>query len=101
MKLRAVAVLSLIGFAISTTPVSAGPVGVQRTMSPEERDVTLAELQGWQTQLGQEMPVAPKGVPLLRWSAKRMQIDGLITRVRNGEPVSSDEIDQALQYSIH
>lgn len=97
MKVKSVALLSLIGVAISITPAFAGPVGIPRTLSPEQREAVLAPLQTQRTQLARQMPTPPKGVALLQWNAKRMQLDDLISRINNGEPVAPEEIDQVLQ----
>lgn len=97
MKIRTVAMLSLLAVAASATPIWAGPVGVARTFTPQEREATLALLQDKKLALGQQMPASPKGVPLLRWSEKRTQLQNVIDRVNNEAPVSDDEIERVLQ----
>lgn len=89
--------LSLLGVVISTAPVCAGPVGIARTFTPQEREATLTQLQQKKLALGQQMPASPKGVPLLRWTEKRTQLQDVIDRVNNEAPVSQDEIERVLQ----
>ena len=45
MKVKSVSVLSLAGIAISTAAASAGPVGVQRSLSPDQKTAALSQLQ--------------------------------------------------------
>lgn len=97
MKLRTVAVLSMIGIATSIAPVWADAAGVGNNLSPQQRETALPRLEAKRTQLSQQMPATPKGVPLLQWHEKRNQLDDLINRVRSGEPVAPDEIDRVLQ----
>ncbi len=97
MKIRTVAMFSLLGVAISITPVWAGPVGVARTFGPQERELVLSQLQAKKLDLGQRMPATPKGVPQLRWNEKRAQLQDVIDRVSNEAPVSDDEIARVLE----
>ncbi len=97
MKVRTISVLSLVGVAMSFTPVWAGPVGVQRNLSPDQKAVAVWQLQAKQEQVGRQLPEPPKGPALVRYMAKRSQLQDLINRIQSGQPVSPDEIDQALQ----
>lgn len=96
MRVTTIAVASLLGVAVSITQVMAGPVGV-RSLSPQEQESALARLQTERTQIGQQMPTPPKGVALLRWTSRRNQLDDLISRIKNGEQVAPEELDQVLQ----
>jgi hypothetical protein len=97
MKARTISVLSLIGVAMSFTPVWAGPVGVQRNLSPDQKAVAVGQLQAKQEQVGRQLPEPPKGPALVRYMDKRSQLQDLINRIQSGQPVSPDEVDQALQ----
>lgn len=97
MKVRTIGFLSVVGIAMSITPTWAGPVGMQRSLSPDQRSTALTELQAREEQVGRQMPVPLKGPALIRYMDKRSQLQDLIDRIQSGQPVSPDEIDQALQ----
>jgi hypothetical protein len=97
MKIRTVGVLSLFGLTMFVSPVWAGPVGMQRSLAPDQRTGALAQLEMAQEQVGRQMPEPPKGPSLARYMNKRAQLQDLINRLQSGQPVSPDEIDQALQ----
>jgi hypothetical protein len=97
MKIRTVGVLSLLGFATFVTPLWAGPVGMQRSLAPDQKAAALARLEVAQEQVGRQMPEPPKGPYLARYMSRRSQLQDLINRLQSGQPVSPDEIDQALQ----
>ena len=97
MKTRALTVVSVVCVAVSFTPVWAGPVGVQRNLSTDQRAVAVWQLQAKQEHLGRELPEPPKGPALMRYMDKRSQLQGLIDKIQSGQPVSPDEVDQALQ----
>ena len=97
MKIRAPAVFPFVLVAMSFTPVWAGPVGIQRNLSPDQGAVAVRQLQAKQEQVGRQLPEPPKGPALVRYMAKRSQLQDLINRIQSGQPVSPDEIDQALQ----
>ena len=42
-------------------------------------------------------PNTTKGPALVRYLDKRSQLQDLINRIQSGQPVSPDEVDQALQ----
>src|ERR1700758_2851919 len=96
MKIRVLGILSIVCAATSFTPVWAGPVGMQRN-AWAERMVVVEQLQAKQKQLGQQLPEPPKGPALVRYMDKRSHLQDLINRLESGQPVSPDEIDQALQ----
>jgi hypothetical protein len=100
MKVRTISVLSLVGVAISALPVSAGPSGVQRNLSSNQQAAAVTQLQTQREQVSREM-VAPnsKGPLLIHNMDRASKLDDLINRVQSGQPVSPDEIDQALQPS--
>jgi hypothetical protein len=97
MKVRTIGVLSLVGVAMFITPIWAGPVGVQTSMSPDQQTTALTLLEAKKRQVGQQMPIPPKGPALMRYMDKHAQLQDLINRIQSGQPVSPDEIDQALQ----
>ena len=97
MKIRALAVLSVVCVAMSFTLVWAGPVGVQRNLSPDQRAVAVWQLQAKQEHVGRQLPEPPKGPALVRYMDKRSQLQDLINRIQSGQPVSPDEVYQALQ----
>jgi hypothetical protein len=100
MKVRTISVLSLVGVAISALPVLAGPSGVQRNLSSNQQAAAVTQLQTQREQVSREM-VAPnsKGPLLIHNMDRASKLDDLINRVQSGQPVSPDEIDQALQPS--
>ena len=97
MKIRTVGALSFICVAMSITPTWAGPVGVQRNLSPDQQAYEIEQLEAKKEQVGWQMPVPPKGPALVRYVAKREQLQDLINRIQSGQSVSPDELDQALQ----
>ena len=97
MKIKVLGVLSIVCVATSIMSVWAGPVGVQRNLSPDERAIAIGQLQVKQEQVARQLPEPPKGPALARYMDKRSQLQDLINRIQSGQPVSPDEIDQALQ----
>lgn len=57
----------------------------------------LSQLQAEQVEVGQQLPEPPKGPAMVRYMAKRSQLQDLINRIQSGQPVSPDEINEALQ----
>jgi hypothetical protein len=98
MKIRTIGVLSVVGLAMSITPIWAGPVGVQRSGSSDQQSGTLAQLEAKQEQVSHKAsgPNA-KGPLLVHYMDRQAQLQDLINRIQSGQPVSPDEIDQALQ----
>jgi hypothetical protein len=59
MKIRALAILSIV-LRCDIPYVLAGPVGVQRNLSPDQRAGALLQLQVKQEQVGRRSPEPPK-----------------------------------------
>ncbi len=98
MKVSTIGILSVVGIAMSITPTWAGPVGMQRSTSPYQQPTALAQLEMQQEQVSREaMAANAKGPLLVSYMDKRAQLQNLINRIQNGQPVSPDEIDRALQ----
>ena len=95
MKARVIGVLAVVGVVMSMSPVCAGPVGVEASLTPSQQ-VTLNQLEARREQVGQNMPEPPKGAAIGHGLAKRIQLDDLISRLKNGQPVSPQDIDQAM-----
>lgn len=99
MKIRTIAVFSLVGVAMSIAPISAGPVGVQRNLSPDQQEVAVKELEAQRYQVARAMQGPPqnKGPALIHNMERASQLDNLINRLKSGQAVSPYEIDQARQ----
>lgn len=98
MKIRTVAILPLIGVAISITPVWADAVPGQAGTSPEQRAAVTAQLEAKQQQDWREAQLSrARGPQLSRHMDKNAQLQGLIDRLQSGQAVAPEEIDQALQ----
>jgi hypothetical protein len=98
MKVRTIAVLSVVGLAMSTGPVWAGPVGTQRSASSGRQPAAIAQLEAQQEQVSlNALASNAKGPQLVRSMDKRAQLQDLTNRIQSGQQVSPDEIDQALQ----
>ena len=75
-----------------------GPcLGIQRSLSPDQTAVALSQLQAKYQHIAGQLPEPPKGPAMARYMSKRSQLEDLIKRIQIGQPVSPDEIDQALQ----
>jgi hypothetical protein len=98
MKVRTIGVLSVVGIAMFITPTWAGPVGVQRNSYAYQQPTALAQLEMQQEQVSRAAQTAnAKGPLLVSYMDKRAQLQDLINRIQNGQSVSPDEIDRALQ----
>ena len=97
MKNEVLGVLSVVYVVASLTPLWAGPVGMQRTLSPDQKAVAVQQLQAQEEELGRQLPEPPKGPALIRYMSKRSQLEDLINRIQSGQSVAPNEIDQALQ----
>jgi hypothetical protein len=97
MKIKSLAILSLVCVALAYTPVWAGPVGLQKSPTPDQAELALPQLKAEQQQVDRQLPEPPKGPALVRWFDKRSQLQDLISRIQSNQPVSPDQIDQALQ----
>lgn len=102
MKIRAIAVLSLAGIAMSS-PLLAGPVGVQRTVSQDQAAADVAQLEAKKDETSRFMIAPPynKGPILIQNMDRVSRLNDLINRLQAGQPVSPDEIDQQLQAPLH
>jgi hypothetical protein len=99
MKISTIGVLSVVGVAIST-PLWAGPVGIQRSLTPDQQTLAISELQAKKSQVARQMPVPPKGPAMARYLDRVSTLNDLIDRLQAGQSVSPDEIDQALQGTV-
>jgi len=97
VKARTIGALLLLATALSLNSAWAGPVGIQRSLSPDQA-AAVAQLETKKEQVSSAMrqPNA-KGPLLVRYIDRYSQLNDLIDRVQNGQPVAPDEIDQALQ----
>ena len=102
MKVRAIGVISVIGVAVSVGPIWAGSTGVQRSLSSDQQNAEVTELQVKQDQVSRQMLMPPynKGPILIHNMDRASQLNDLIERIQSGQPVSPDEIDQQLQAPI-
>ena len=102
MKIRTVGAFSLIGLAVSIAPVWAGPVGMQRSLSPDQSAAAVTDLQAKREQVSRQMLMPPynKGPILIHNMDRYSNLNDLINRIQSGQPVSPDEIDQALQPTL-
>jgi hypothetical protein len=71
---------------------------MQRSVFSDQQSATLAQLETKQEQVSLKAsgPNA-KGPLLVRYMDRQAQLQDLINRIQSGQPVSPDEIDQALQ----
>lgn len=98
MKVRTIGVLSLVGVAMSITPIWAGPVGEQKSPSTSQQLAVTAQLEAKQQEEWREAQLShAKGPRLVHYMDKNARLQDLINRIQGGQPVSPDEIDQALQ----
>lgn len=102
MKVRTIGVLTLVSLAMSAGPIWAGPVGVQRGLSPDQQTASVAQLETQRAQVARAMQVPPqnKGPALIRNMDQYSKLNDLINRLQSGQPVAPDEIDQALQPTL-
>ncbi len=102
MKVRTIGVLSLVGLAMSAGPIWAGPVGVQRNLSPDQETAAVAQLETQRDQVARAMQVPPenKGPALIRSMDQYSKLNDLINRLQSGQAVAPDEIDQAVQPTL-
>ena len=102
MKVRTIGVLSLVGLAMSASPIWAGPVGVQRGLSPDQQTAAVEQLETQRAQVARAMQVPPqnKGPALIRNMDQYSKLNDLINRLQSGQAVAPDEIDQALQPTL-
>ena len=102
MKVRTIGVLSLVGLAMSASPIWAGPVGVQKVLSPDQQTASVSQLETQRAQVARAMQVPPqnKGPALIRNMDQYSKLNDLISRLQSGQPVAPDEIDHAMQPTL-
>jgi hypothetical protein len=96
MKVRTIGILSLIG-AMSMSAAWAGPAVKDEPAVATGQQVSLNQLEARRTQVGQQEPEPPKGAAVGHWLSKKVQLDDVISRLKKGESVSPNDIDQAMQ----
>lgn len=96
MKIIKFAILWLASLAISVATVWAGPVGIQRSLSPAQASVALSQLRAEQQRVDRQLPEPPKGPALITYMDRRSELHDLMNRIESGQPVSPGEIDEAL-----
>ena len=103
MKVKTIGVLSVVGLALSISPIWAGPVGAQRSVSADQQAVAVRQLEAQRYQVARAMqvPTQNKGPALIQNMERASQLDNLINRLKSGQPVSPYEIDQAMQPANH
>jgi hypothetical protein len=97
MKSSIICAVLLLGSTALAAPVFAGPVGVQR-LSASQESATVGELQNRKFQLAEKADLQNARGPLrIAYMVKQDQIDGVISRVENGQPVSANAVNEAMQ----
>ena len=93
-KLSTIFAAGTMALALST-PVLAGPVGVSKDYTAQPDDQTIADLQQASGAAQREAREGNKGNPA--FAQKSYQIDQLIERINDGQQVSPNQVDEALQ----
>ncbi len=94
-KLSAILAAGTMALALST-PVLAGPVGISRSYPTAQPDVqTIADLQQASEAAQREARTGNKDNPA--FAQKSYQIDQLVERMKTGQQVSQNQVDDALQ----
>jgi hypothetical protein len=94
-KLTTILASSAVALTLST-PVLAGSVGMSRSYPTAQPNVeTIAELQQASEAAQREARTGNKDNPA--FGQKSYQIDQLVERMKNGDQVSQNEVDAALQ----
>ena len=95
MKLSTILAAGTLALTIST-PVLAGPVGMQASYATAQRDSeTIAELQ--QASKAAQREAREGNKDNAAFTLKSYQIDQLVERMQSGQQVSQNQVDQALQ----
>jgi hypothetical protein len=98
MRIKTFYAISFVGLTMLAAPIFAGPVGVQRTVNAQQQSADIAQLRAEREDLTrQQASKNAKGPLMIRYLDKRAQLDDVINRLRNGQQVAPEEIDQALQ----
>ena len=94
-KLSTILAAGTMALALST-PVLAGSVGVSRSYSSAQPDSQMiADLEQASESAQREAQVGNKNNPA--FAQKSYQIDQLVERIKAGEQVSQNQVDEALQ----
>jgi len=93
-KLSTIFAAGTIALALAT-PVMAGPVGVSRDFATEPDAQTIANLQQASEAAQREARTGNKDNPA--FAQKSYQIDQLVQRMQDGQQVSQNQVDEALQ----
>jgi hypothetical protein len=98
MKISTIGFLSLAGVAMST-PLWAGPVGVQRTLTQDQQAAAVTDLQAKKQEVSRFMMTPPfnRGPILIHNMDRISKLNDLINRLQTRQPVSPDEIDEQLK----
>ena len=98
MRISPFYAISFVGLTMLAAPIFAGPVGLQRNVNTQQESADLGQLRAEREGLTrQQASKNAKGPLMIRYLDKRAQLDDLINRLRNGQHVAPEEIDQALQ----
>ena len=93
-KLSTIFAAGTIALALSA-PAFAGSVGISRSDATQPNDQTIAELQQASQAAQREARTGNKDN--LAFGQKSVQIDQLIGRMQDGQPVAQAQIDNALE----
>jgi hypothetical protein len=98
MKIRTIAIVSVVGVAVYIIPISAGPVGMPEKLSRDQQEVAVRQLEAERSKVARAMQGPPqyKGPALIQNMERAAQLDNLINRMKSGQTVSPHEIDRAL-----
>ena len=96
MRIRTIFFLSLAGLTSLAAPIFAGPVGIQRNITPEQQSGAVDYLKTQREDLSRQATLDnAKGPLMIRYMDKRAQLDDLINRLQSGQQVAPEEIDRA------
>ena len=95
MKIQSKFAVAAVLAAAIATPAFAGSVGIQRTPAAHVDEATVAELQTAANQARQDALDGNKNN--LAFRRKDYEIEQVIAKIQNGQPVQDAQIDEALQ----
>jgi hypothetical protein len=97
MKTSVICGILMLGSTALAAPAFAGPVGLPR-LDASQQAATVSELQTTKVQLAEKADLQNARGPLrIAYMVKQGQIDGVISRIENGQPVSANAVDEAMQ----
>ena len=97
MKSSAICGVLLLASTTLVAPAFAAPVGVQHA-TVSQGSATVNELQARKFQLAEKADVQNARGPLrIAYMEKQGQIDEVIARLENGQPVSAAAFNEAMQ----